>query len=183
MNMLQNLKTYFKRVKQPIAKLQDAKAIVSETKLYMAICFGVGVVCSILSGMIDALYWPLAIIGIVGIMAGLYFALMLYAMSRVLSRMDNLTCKNCGSSLNNSEYATWKEISRRWADSQDKNSAYARLYVTVQFTCKCPNCGEVKVFKEVLCSGKITVTNHSVRDTIVSTQTLVDDYFNGLIHA
>ncbi|MBR7133472.1 MAG: hypothetical protein IKD04_08060 [Clostridia bacterium] len=149
----------------------------------MAIFLGAGAVFSILSGLIEALYWPFSIIGIIGIIIGLYFGLMLYAISRVKARLANLTCNKCGNSLNNGEYASWQEISRRWQDSNSNNYAETKLYVTVEITCTCPNCGEKKTFKETLCSGKIRVTNNAIKDNLVSTQKLVDDYFNGLIHA
>ncbi len=183
MNFFQNLKTYFKRVKQPISNLEDAKPLEKETKMYIAIFLGTGVVCSVLSGLIEVLYWPLSILGVVGIMVGLYFGLMLYAMTRAKKRLANLICNNCGASLNNKEYVKWEEISRRWADRSGSNDAEAKLYVTVKFTCTCPTCGEIKVFNETLCSGKIRITDFSIKDSLVSTQKLVDDYFNGLIHA
>lgn len=178
-----DIKTYFKRVKQPITRPEQAKPITAETKVYMAVFLGVGALFSILSGLIENLMIPLSVIGIAGIIMGLYFGLMLYAMTRVKERLAKLTCNKCGTSLNNPEYASWEEISRRWADRSDSNSVEAKLYVTVKFTCTCPHCGEVKTFNETLCSGKIRVTDYSVRDTLVSTQKLVDDYFNGLIHA
>ena len=149
----------------------------------MAVCFAIGGLFSYLSGVVEGMSTPFSIIGMVGIFVGIYFALMLYAMNRATARLANLTCNKCGTSLNNSEYALWEEISRRWADRSDSRSAEAKLYVTVKFTCVCPHCGEVKIFNETLCSGKIRVTDYSVRDTLISTQKLVDDYFNGLIHA
>ena len=178
-----DIKTYFKRVKQPITRPEQAKPLKDETKVYMAVFLGVGIVFSALGGAIESLNIPLSLIGIVGFIVGFYFALMLYAMNRATARLANLTCSKCGTSLNNSEYASWEEISRRWADRSDSRSAEAKLYVTVKFTCVCPHCGEVKIFNETLCSGKIRVTDYSVRDTLISTQKLVDDYFNGLIHA
>ena len=178
-----DIKTYFKRVKQPVARPEQAKPLKDETKVYMAVCFAIGGLFSYLSGVVEGMSTPFSIIGMVGIFVGIYFALMLYAMNRATARLANLTCNKCGTSLNNSEYALWEEISRRWADRSDSRSAEAKLYVTVKFTCVCPHCGEVKIFNETLCSGKIRVTDYSVRDTLISTQKLVDDYFNGLIHA
>lgn len=183
MNFFQNFKTYFKRVKQPITKAEDAKPLMNETKLYLLIFLGGGALLSILSGLIEALYWPFSILGMVGIIVGLYFGLMLYAMSRVTKRLANLTCNKCGTSLNNCEYVKWEELSRRWADSNTDKSVESKLYVTVKLTCTCPHCGDVKSFNETLCSGKIRVTDYSTKDTIVSTQKLVEDYFNGIIHA
>ena len=178
-----DIKTYFKRVKQPITRPEQAKPLKDETKVYMAVFFGIGIVFSVLGGVIESLNTPLSLIGIAGFIAGLYFGLMLYAMNRATLRLANLTCNKCGTSLNNPEYASWEEISRRWSDRSDSKSAETRLYVTVKFTCVCSHCGEVKSFNETLCSGKIRVTDYSVRDTLISTQKLVDDYFNGLIHA
>ncbi len=183
MNFFKNLKTYFKRVKTPISDVEEAKPLEKETKMYMGVFLGIGAVASVLSGFIEVLYWPLSIIGVAGIIAGLYFGLMLYAMSRVTKRLSNLKCNKCGANLKNKEYVEWEEISRRWADRSGSNSTESKLYVTVKFTCTCPTCGEIKVFNETLCSGKIRITDFSIKDSLVSTQKLVDDYFNGLIHA
>lgn len=175
--------SYFKRVKKPITKPEEANPIMTETRNYLLIALGIGVLFSVLSGVIDALSTVFTIIGFVGIIAAMYFGIMLYAMKRVVKRLKNLTCEKCSSKLGNAENTTYQEISRRWQDSSDSNKAESKLYVIVKFTCKCPKCGTVKSFNETLCSGSIKVTNYATRDNIISTQKLVDDYLNGLIHA
>ena len=178
-------KTYFKRMKTPAKSIEELEPLKAETKFYMMILFGVGVVFGILAGIIEiaALNALFTIVGVAGLMAGIYFWLVLYAFDRVEKRLKNLTCDKCGASLDDISCAKWEEIERRWQDSNDKNQAVSRLYVTVEITCTCPECGEVKTFRETLCSGKIRVTSMSVRDTLVSTDKIVEDYFNGLIHA
>lgn len=177
-----NIFTYFKRVKKPIKSLDEAKPIVRETRIYFFIFLALFVVFGILSGLIAKLQTVFTIIAIVAFVPTAYFGIMLYAMKRSMKRFKNLHCE-CGAELVNDKNTTWQEVSREWRDSADKNRAESTLYVKVKITCICPKCGKSKTFTETLCSGKITVTNYSKKDTIVSTQSLVDDYFAGTIHA
>lgn len=175
--------SYFKRVKQPISKVEDATPIIKETKLYLIICIIAGILCSACSG-IPVIGWLLGILMIVFVAGVIYFGIMLYAMKRVTKRLSNLTCSKCGTQLGDNLNTSWEEIKRHWVDSNNGHTASSKLYVTVKFTCKCPKCGEVKQFTEELCSGKITVANNlSVKDNLVSVQDIVNDYLNGLIHA
>lgn len=174
--------SYFKRVKKPITKVEEAKPIMKETRIYFLISLAAFILFSVLAGVVESLNTIFTIIGLLAFVPTAYFGIMLYAMKRSLKRFKNLHCE-CGAELVNDENTTWKEVSRRWQDSNSSNRAESKLYVTVKITCKCPKCGKVKSFNETLCSGKISVSNMSTRDTIVSTQSLVDDYFSGLIHA
>lgn len=178
-----DFKSYFKRVKQPVKNAEEAKPIKKETTTYLLISLGLALVCSILAEVIPAIAIVFQLVSFAGILAAMYFGIMLYAIKRASKRLDNLTCNKCKTSLDNQEYATWEEISRRWAESSSDRKAEGKLYVTVKFICKCPNCGETKCFTETLCSGKIVVRDHSSTADIMPTQKLVDDYFNGLIHA
>lgn len=175
--------SYFKRIKEPIAKAEEAAPLIKETRTYLLIALGISMLFSLLGIIIPVLKTVFEIIGLIGMFAAFYFGIILYSMTRVVKRLKNLTCDKCGSKLGDPENTTYQEISRRWQDSNDSKKAESKLYVTVQFTCKCPKCGTVKSFKETLCSGSINVTNYSTRDNIISTQKLVDDYLDGLIHA
>ena len=181
--IFKNLFTYFKRVKEPVKSVKEAQPIIRETKLYILTFAIIGVVAGVLSGLDIPFATVFSFIGFPAILITMYFGIMLYAIKRAMKRLDNLTCNECKTSLDNPEYATWEEISRRWAESSSDRTAEGKLYVTVKFTCKCPNCGETKCFTETLCSGKIVIRDHSSTADIMPTQKLVDDYFNGLIHA
>lgn len=180
---INDFKSYFKRVKQPVKNAEEAKPIKKETLTYLLISLGIALACSILAEVIPVIAIVFQLVSFAGILVAIYFGIMLYAIKRVSKRLDNLTCSKCKTSLDNQEYATWEEISRRWAESSSDRKAEGKLYVTVKFTCKCPYCGEIKCFTETLCSGKITATKYGTDANVMPTQKLVDDYFNGLIHA
>lgn len=175
--------SYFKRVKRPISKVEDAKPIMKETKIYLLISAAVLLVFSSIGAFVDAVSIPFSIIGILAFVPTAYFGIMLYAMTRVVRRFKNMHCDKCNAAFVLNENTTWKEVKRVWKDSASQRIAESTLYVTVKITCVCPDCGAVKTFTETLCSGKITVTDNFSKDTVVSTRSLVEDYFNGIIHA
>lgn len=174
--------SYFKRVKQPISKEEDAKPLVKETTLYFCLSLVGFVGCGILGGLVPIVSVLFIILGVGAFLFAGYFGFMLYAMKRALRRFKNIHCDKCNTQLVNDENTTWEEVSRSWRLTDDQNSATGRIYVTVKITCVCPNCGTPKSFLENLCSGKITVTDYSINKSVVSTQQLVDDYFAGFIH-
>ncbi len=171
---------YFKRLKKPINSVEEGEPILKETKMYFFILLACGVVFSILS-QIPHVGTIFTIFGFVFLCVAIYFGYMLYALKRVLKRFENLHCKECNTELGK-EDVTWKEINRRWTDENNGSRAEATLHLTIQFVGKCPKCGKTKIFTECLKSGKISASQYSVRDTLVSTQTLVDDYFNNILH-
>lgn len=175
------MESYFKRVKKPVSSAEEAKPLIKETLIYFLICGAVFVLFAILSAVVPSVKTVFLILGVIAFLPTAYFAIMLYAMKRVTKRLKNLTC-TCGEKYNY-DSSTWKEVSRRWSTSSDTKKAEGKLYVTVQITGRCPKCGKQKTFEEELCSGKITVTDYSTRDSIVSTESLVRDYFAGVIHA
>lgn len=174
--------SYFKRIKKPINSIEEAKPIRRQTRIYFLISLACFVGFCLLSGVVESMSTVFKIIGICSFIPTAYFALILYAMKRSLKRFKNLHCE-CGAQLVNDENTSWKEVNRHWRDSNTSGRAESKLYVTVEIACKCPKCGKLKVFRETLCSGKISVSNSSLDDSVVSTQSLIDDYFAGLVHA
>ena len=175
------MESYFKRVKKPVASAEEAKPLMKETLIYFLICGAGFVLFAILAAVIPSAETVFIILGVIAFLPTAYFAIMLYAMQRATKRLKNLTC-TCGARFDY-DSSTWKEVSRKWSTSSDTNKAEGKLYVTVQITGRCPKCGKQKTFEEELCSGKVTITDHSMRDSIVSTESLVRDYFAGIIHA
>lgn len=177
------LKSYFERVKKPVKTPKEAEPIVKETKTYLFISLGIAVPFGILSGLFSGiLNIVFTLFALVGIAGAIVFGIYLYVIKRVLKRLENMTCE-CGNTFVLDDVVVWKEVSRRWVDTSNNNKAESKLYVTINITCKCPVCGKEKSFTETLCSGKISVSNASVKDTLVSVESLIVDYFNGLIHA
>lgn len=178
-----NLKifTYFKRIKQPVKSREEAQPILKETKTYFFICLVLGIIFGVLAYIIEALYLvflPLSFILLVGVAI---FGIHWHCAIRVLIRLDNVTC-SCGNMLTYYDLCDWREVSRRWENNNSGKTLYSKLYVTVDIKCKCSVCGTEKTFREILCSGKITVNDYSVNDNIISTGELIKDYMNGLIH-
>lgn len=165
---------YFKRIKQPIEKPEDAKQLKTETIIFLAICIVGFVVMSIVEQTIIALVF---------FFVAAYFALILYGIERSVKRLKNLTCDHCGGKLGDAEHTAYEEISHRWENSTNSKRAVAKLYVTVRFACQCPNCGAAKTFTETLCSGTINATAASSKANLVDTREIVEDYLNGHIHA
>ena len=168
--------SYFKRIKKPVSSPEEAKPILKETKTYLfisiAVCLLAQIVESILPKPISTVF---EIVGLLAAFAAIYFGIMLYGASRAVGRIENLICEKCGSNLGDLEHTTYDELSRRWSDS-DKQS---KLYVTVRFRCECIKCGAVKSFTEELGAGVVTTSNSNM----ISTNKLVEDYLNGMIHA
>lgn len=165
--------SYFKRIKQPLEKPEDAKPLKKETGIFLAICI-VGFVVMSIMGQIFALAF---------FFAAAYFSLILYGIERSARRLENLTCDQCGGKLGDAEHTAYEEISRRWESSANSKKAVSKLYVTVRFACQCPNCGAAKTFTETLCSGTINATATSSKANLVDTREIVEDYLNGHIHA
>lgn len=178
---MEKKENYFKRIKKPITKYEDAKPLKRETLIYFFIALASAIVFSALSTFVPSVSWLFTLLGIIGFGVTIYFGLVLYAMSRVLKRFKNMHCE-CGEQFVNDENTEWQVVSKRWVESNDSKKAEATCYVTVKFICKCPKCGKVKTFTETLRSGTIRVTDRSARENLVSTQQLVDDYFAGIIH-
>lgn len=163
---------YFKRIKQPIEKPEDAKQLKTETIILLAVCI-VGFLVMSCVGSIAALIFFLAAV---------YFAFVLYAIDRSVKRLKNLTCDACGGKLGDAAHTTYEELSQRWENSADSKRAVAKRYVTVRFACQCPNCGAEKTFTETLCSGAISATASSSKSNLIDTRVIVEDYLNGHFH-
>lgn len=181
-----NLKisTYFKRIKQPVKSREEAQPLLKETKTYFFICLVLAIVFGLLSGIIEieVLNLVFTALGLLLFAGVAIFGIYWYGAIRVLKRLDNVTC-SCGNTFTYDDLCDWREVSRRWEDSNNGKTHYSKLYVTVDIKCKCSKCGAEKTFRETLCSGKITVNDYSVKDNIISTGELIKDYMNGLIHA
>ena len=180
--ILKKFFSYFKRAKNPVKNIEEAQEVLKETKTYLMIFGGIGVVSVILSTILDAISLLANIfmfLALVGIFLAIYFGLMYSALNRIIKRMQNLTCDKCGEKLGDLANTTYKEISRRWVDSNNSNPPSSTLKVTVKFTCTCSKCGAVKSFTEELRSGAVT----SKGSNLISTEKLVEDYLKGFIHA
>ncbi len=173
--------SYFKRIKEPMKSVEDAKPIRKETLIYLLISLAAFVLFSVLGATIDSLETLFFILALIAFIPTAYFGIILYCIKRSIERFKNLHCE-CGAELVNDENTSWKEVKREWSDNVSKDKAEAKLYVTVRITSKCPKCGKVKTFDVKLCSGKIFISDYANKDMIVSTQSLVDDYFAGMIH-
>ena len=177
-----NIFTYFKRVKQPVKSKEEAQPLLKETKTYFFIFLVIWIIFGVLAGIVEALnlvFTALALLLFVGVAI---FGIHWYCAIRVLKRLDNVTC-SCGNMFTYDDLCDWREVSRRWEDSNNGKTLYSKLYVTVEIKCKCSICDTEKTFRETLCSGKITVNDYSVKDNIISTGELIKDYMNGLIHS
>ena len=172
---------YFKRVKAPVNNLKEAKNLQNETRIY----FLISLLCLIASVVLFQCVKSLMVLSIILIVVSaiftFYFGLMSYAIKRAVKRLKNLQCE-CGAQLVYDENTSWRELNRRWADSKTNGSVSSKLYVTVGITCQCPKCGKIKSFKDTLCGGKISITDSNSEHSTNSTQTLVRDYFAGIIH-
>ena len=172
--------SYFKRVKRPVARPEDAKPIIQETKLYFFISIGVFIIFGILEQTVSDWF---SIITLLAVFAAFYFGFMWYACSRAVKRMKNLICDKCGAKLGDRENTTYEEVSRQWSGGDYGKNADAKLHVTVRFNCKCTQCGTVKSFTEVLGAGNIRARGSSVTSEMITTKELVEEYLNGMIHA
>ena len=184
-------KSFFKRLKEPVNSLEEANAIKSENKKYFLLSLtvflvsvSVIVVLTLLNKFtflerlyeLEKLYELFAFIGMIGM--GL-FGVISYLIKTVMKKIKNLTCDKCGSKLKNDENTTWKELSHHWRDINEYSST---LWLTLQINCICPNCKQLKSFNVNLSSGNVSITDHSLDSTLKTTQSVVDDYFNGIIH-
>lgn len=178
--------TYFKRVKEPLKKPEDAEEFKKETRLYLLVSLAVAVVSGILMTVLSSvpvLPMIFTLLGLVSMILVIVFAIMMYGIKVSLKRLQNLTCESCGAALGYDENTSWEEVRRYWSDRNNDNVAKSLLYVDVNITCVCPNCGKAKTFTEKLCAGEIKVTNDlNTTENIVSTQSLVADYFKGVVH-
>lgn len=182
MKFLEHLKkffTYFKRAKKAPATIEEAISVKKETGIYLLITIAIMVLFGILSSCFFISPGLIFFVCFVSLIAFLYFGMMYQAINRTIKRMQNLTCNKCGEKLGDLANTTYKEIYRRWVDSNNSNSPSSTLKVTIKFTCTCPKCGAVKSFTEELRSGAVT----SKSSNLISTEKLVEDYLNGFIHA
>ncbi|MBR0157700.1 MAG: leucine-rich repeat domain-containing protein [Clostridia bacterium] len=177
--------SFFKRLKEPVSSLEEANLLKSENKKYFLISltvFLVSILVIVVLSLLDKfpfllkLYVFFAFLGMIGM--GL-FGVLSYLIKTVMKKNKDLTCDKCGSNLRNDENTSWKEISHRWIDNNEYSST---LWVALQIGCTCPNCKAMKSFVVNLSSGGISVTDHSIDSTVTTTQSIVDDYFNGIIH-
>ena len=178
-------KSFFKRLKEPVESLEEAKEIKKENTRYLLIFLTVFLVSGLVMGVLDLLnkfpiirgiFYLFAALGMIGT---LVFCVTGYLIRTVMKKMKDLSCNKCGSKLRNDENTTWKEVSHRWIDNNEYSST---LWVTLQISCTCPNCKAPKTFAVNLSSGGINITDHSIGSTVTTTQSIVDDYFNGIIH-
>ena len=172
---------YFKRIKKPVNNPQEAKPILKETRTYFFTALILSIILLAPSSLIPVVGTVFMIIGGILFFVAIAFGFILYAMRRSLKKIKNLTCDKCGAKLDSLENISYKELSRNML-YREGSADQARFYVNVQFRCKCPNCGAEKTFVERLCSGYITVTDNSIDDKIITTDQLVKDYINGIIH-
>ena len=173
---------YFKRVKKPVKSTEEAKALKTETKIYLIISIVTCIVLALLAEKVPNLTFVIQLVSYAAFGFAMYFGIMLLAIGKAMGAMDNLACTRCKAKLGASSCTGWTELDRHWQAHHSDNYLSGKLYVTVRFECTCPNCGESKLFTEILCSGRINITKHCAVSDIMPAQQLVDDYFNNLIH-
>ncbi len=181
-----DFKTYFKRIKTPIKKPEDAAPIIAETKRYIIVAFALGIPFAALGTLLGEKVAPaleaLSLVAVALWAFGGYLCILHSGMKRCVKRLENLTCDKCGAKLGDIDHTTYEEVSRRWERSDSSDQSKYTLKVTVKFTCVCPECGAVKTFMETLRSGAIVVSSTSLNDDVMPTSKLVEDYLGGLIH-
>ncbi len=197
-DFFQNLTTFFKRKKQPVKSVEEAELIIKECKSYLIFSFVGLIVCSVinavlslvgsliggtLGNIISGLGIVLMLVGAIFMVGLVYFGINYYVLKRAINRLKNLTCDKCGALFTRKECIDWREVSRHASRSSTSRSSNTTYYSNVVITCKCSKCGEIKAFSETLSTGHSSATKYGADADSRSVESVIDDYFNGMIRA
>ena len=138
----QTQKGFFKTLKSTPQTLAEAK---QKTKNFIILMAIIGLVFSILCALVHILFGVLVAVGTAGIFGFLYL--------KENQKNKRNFCSECGARIDYQNGVAWEVINYDEKDYTPNSNAQGRQIIkkriaTVEFTCKCLECGAEKVFTQ-----------------------------------